>query len=316
MNNIIYDLIIIGGGPAGITAGIYAARKKLNILMLTKDFIGQVGKTSSVENWPGNESISGPELIGSFRKHVQKFNIEIRDSEEVKEIKKEGEIFSVTIIKGEIFQARTVIITSGRNPRPLKVPGEDQFMGRGVSYCSTCDAPLFQDKQVVVVGGGNSGFEAALDLEKYSPKIYILEFAPRVKADEIIQERARNSGKISVITNAVVKEIKGNNFVESLVYEDKVSRELKELKVSGIFVEIGSLPANAFLKDEVDFSDWGEIKIDHKTCTTKTSGLFAAGDVTDGKYKQIIISCGEGAKAALSAYEYVENLRQLIKEIG
>lgn len=311
-----YEIIIIGGGPAGITAGIYAARKKLNTLLLTKNFVGQVGKTSSVENWPGNESISGSELIESFRKHVQKFDIEIRDGEEVKEIKKEGEIFNVTTTNNETFQSRTVIITSGRNPRPLKVPGEDQFMGRGVSFCSTCDAPFFQDKPVAVIGGGNSGFEAALDLEKYSPKIYILEFAPNVKADQIIQERTGASGKIEVITNAAVKEIKGDSFVESLVYEDTTSRELKELKVNGVFVEIGSLPATAFVKDIVDFNNWGEIKIDPKTCATKTPGLFAAGDVTDIKYKQIIIACGEGAKAALSAYEYIEELRQLIKKIG
>src|SRR4030042_2057287 len=311
-----YELIIIGGGPAGITAGIYAARKKLNALIITKDGVGQVGKTSSVENWPGSKSISGPELIENFRKHVQNFDIEIRDGEEVKGIKKEGETFNVTTTENETLQARAVIITSGRNPRPLKVPGEDQFMGRGVSFCSTCDAPLFQDKPVASVGGGNSGFEAALDLEKYSPRIYILEFAPNVKADQITKERAEASGKIEVITNVAIKEIKGNNFVESLIYEDRNSRELKELRVNGIFVQIGSLPATAFLKDIVDFNNWGEIKIDHKTCATKTPGLFAAGDVTDGKYKQIIIACGEGAKAALSAYEYVEEIRQLIKKIG
>lgn len=302
----IYDLIIIGGGPAGITAGIYAARKKIKTLMLTKDFVGQVGKTSSVENWPGADSISGIELIESFKSHIKQFDTEIKSNEEVKKIKKEGAVFEVSTLKKDNFQAKTVIITSGRNPRPLKVPGEDQFMGKGVSYCSTCDAPLFQDKIVAIVGGGNSGFEAALDLEKYSPKIYILEFAPHVKADEVIQERARTSGKISVITNAIVKEIKGNNFVESLVYEDKVSKQPKELKVNGIFVEIGSLPATAFVKDVVDFNERGELKIDHKTCATKTPGLFAAGDVTDVKYKQIIIACGEGAKAALSAYGYLQ----------
>lgn len=302
----IYDLIIIGGGPAGITAGIYAARKKIKTLILTKDFVGQMGKTSSVENWPGTDSISGPELIENFKNHVKKFDIDIGDGKEVKEIKKEGEVFEAVVIANETFQAKAIIITSGRNPRPLKVPGEDKFMGKGISFCSTCDAPIFQNKTVAIIGGGNSGFEAALDLEKYSPKIYILEFSPQVKADKVLQERARTSGKISVITNALVKEIKGNNFVESLIYEDKISKELKELKVSGIFVEIGSLPATAFVKDIVDFSDWGEIKIDPKTCATKTPGLFAAGDVTDVKYKQIIIACGEGAKSALSAYEYIE----------
>lgn len=301
----IYDLIIIGGGPAGITAGIYAARKKINTLLLTKDFVGQVGKTSSVENWPGTAFISGTELLENFKDHLKKFEIEIKENEEVKGIKKAGEILEISTLNNN-FQAKTVIIASGRNPRPLKVPGEEKFTGKGVSFCATCDAPLFKGKTVAVVGGGNSGFETALDLEKYSPKIYILEFSSQVKADEVLQEKAKDAGKISVITQAAVKEIKGKNFVESIVYEDKSSKRVSELEVQGIFVEIGSLPASAFLKRLVDFTDWGEVKIDHETSATKTLGLFAAGDVTDIKYKQIVVACGEGAKAALNAYNYLQ----------
>lgn len=303
----LYDLIIIGGGPAGITAGIYATRKTLNTLLLTKDFVGQVGKTGAIENWPGKYQISGQELMGDFRDHLRKFEIEIRE-EEVKEIKRDKELFEILTLKNNSFQAKVVIVAAGRNPRPLKVPGEEKFMGMGVSFCATCDAPLFKDKIVVVVGGGNSGFEAALDLAKYSPKIYILEFSPEVRADEISQEKAKKISKISIIANAIVKEIKGKNFVESLVYEDKISGQLKELKVEGVFVEIGSLPATAFLGDLVEFNQWGEIKIDPKICATKTPGLFAAGDVTDVKYKQIVIAVGEGAKAALAAYDYLQQL--------
>jgi len=301
----IYDLVIIGGGPAGITAGIYGARKKLNTFLLTKDFVGQVGKTGYIENWPGLYKILGQELLESFKSHLKKFEIEIKE-EEVREIKKKDGIFKIITRKNNNFQSRAVIITSGRNPRPLKVPGEDKFMGKGVSFCSICDAPFFKDKIVAVVGGGNSGFETALDLSKYSPKVFILEFGTKVKADEVSQERAKASGKISVITNAAVKEVKGKDFVESIIYEDKNSGKLEELKVEGVFVEIGSLPATAFIKDLVEFNQRGEIKIDPMTCATKTPGLFAAGDVTDIKYKQIVIACGEGAKAALSAYEYLQ----------
>lgn len=302
----IYDLIIIGAGPAGITAGIYAARKKLNTLLLTKDFVGQVGKTSSIENWPGLSFVSGLKLMENFKKHLKKFEIKIKEGEEVKEIKKKEEMFEILTLNKK-FKTKTIIITSGRNPRPLKVPGEEKLMGKGVSFCSTCDAPFFKGKTVVVVGGGNSGFETALDLAKYSSKIYILEFSPQVKADEISQKKAQDTGKISVITKAAVKKIEGKDFVENLVYEDRDSGELKELKAQGVFVEIGSLPATAFLGNLVDFTEGGEIKINSKTCETKTPGLFAAGDVTDVKYKQIVIATGEGAKAALSVYEYLQN---------
>lgn len=303
-----YELIIIGGGPAGITAGIYAARKKLNTLLLTKDFTGQVGKTGTIENWPGKYQISGPDLIESFKLHLKNFEIEVKE-EEVKSVTKNGDFFEVLTLKNNNFRAKAVIAASGRNPRPLKVPGEEKFMAKGVSFCSLCDAPLFKDKTVVVVGGGNSGFETALDLAKYCPKIYILEFLPKVKADEIYQEKAKNTGKISVITNALVKEIKGKDFVESLVYGDKVSGQLNELFAEGVFVEIGSLPAAAFLGDLVEFNQQGEIKIEPKTCAAKTPGFFAAGDVTDVKQKQIVIAVGEGAKAALSAYNYLENMK-------
>ena len=204
--------------------------------------------------------------------------------------------------------AKSIIIASGRDPRPLEVPREKEFLGRGVSYCTTCDAPLFQDKTVAIIGGGNAGFEAALELTKYCPKIYILEVSSKVGADEINQERAKNSGKIEVILNAKVKEIKGKEKVTSLIYENLHKKEKKELPVEGVFVEIGSIPATGFLKDLVDFNEQDEIKINPKTCETKTPGLFAAGDVTDVKDKQIIVAAGEGAKAALSAYEYLQKI--------
>jgi len=303
-----YDLIIIGGGPAGITAGIYAARKKINTLLISKDFLGQTGKASSVENYTGFERVSGIELMEKFRKHLEKFEIDINQNEEVKEVKKTNDGFQVTTSPKDKYQTKSVIITSGRDPRPLDVPGEKELIGKGVSYCVICDGPLFQGKTVAVIGGGNAGFETALELAKYCPKIYILEFGAKVKADEVNQEKARTTGKIKVIISAKVKEIKGKELVNGLTYDDLTTKETKELQVEGVFIEVGSVPATGFLKDLVEFNERDEIKVNPKTCETKTPGLFAAGDVTDVQYKQIIIAASEGAKAALSDYEYLQSL--------
>jgi thioredoxin-disulfide reductase len=302
----VYDLIIVGGGPAGITAGIYAARKKINTLILSKDFTGQTGRAALVENYPGFEEISGLQLIEKFKKHLEKFDIDIKEDEEAIKIEKKEGGFQVNTTKKNRYSAKTIIIASGKNHRPLGVAGEKEFLGRGVSYCVTCDGVLFSGKTVVVIGGGNAGFETALELDKYCPKVYILEFAPKVRADEINQEKAKASEKIEVICNAKAQEIKGKNFVSSLVYQDQLSKKNIELSVEGIFVEIGSMSATSFVGDLVDFNQGGEVKIDHRTGATKTSGFFAAGDVTDIRDKQIITACGEGAKAALSVYEYLQ----------
>ncbi len=308
MTEEIYDLIIIGGGPAGITAGIYGARKTLKTLLITKDFVGQIGKTGSVENYPGFTDISGPDLISSFQKHLEKFEISILKDDQVKSLIKNNNVFELETAQGKKLQAKAVIVASGRNQRPLKVPGEAEFSGKGVSFCSICDAPLFRNKIVVVIGGGNAGFETAIDLLNYATKVYLLEFAEKPLADELLQNKFSSSDKAEVILKAKTMEIKGKEMVESLVYEDLESGEKKELAVQGIFIQIGSLPATEFLKGLVDFNKAGEIMIDSKTCATKTPGLFAAGDVTDIKYKQVVIAAGEGAKAALSAYEYLQSL--------
>lgn len=304
-----YDLIIIGGGPAGITAGIYAARKKLKTLLITKDFIGQAGKAGEVENYLGFEGIYGIELMRKFKKHLEKFEIEIREGEGAKRIEKANSIFEVATTRNGRHSTKAIIIASGRDPRPLEVPGEKAFIGKGVSYCAICDAPFFKNKTVAVVGGGNAAFEAALDLTRYSPKIYILETSSKVRADEINQEKAESSGKIEIILNANVKEIKGKEMASSLVYEDATKKEIKELSVEGVFIEIGSIPATGFLTNLVDFNERDEIIINPQTCETKTPGIFAAGDVTDVKYKQIIIAAGEGAKAALAAYDYLQKIK-------
>ena len=299
-----YDLIIIGGGPAGVTAAIYAARHKLKTLLITRSFGGQIArKAVEIENYPGFEKISGLELIQRFEKQARKQNIDI-ERDLVEKVKKIRKGFLVATTSQTRFQSKAVIVASGADPRPLEVPGEKEFIGRGVSYCTACDAPLFQEKAVAVVGGGNSGFEAAVALTNYARKVYILEFLPQVKADPSLRELARRK-KVEVRVNAALKEIQGEKFVEAVVYQDRRSKKTIVLKVQGVFVEIGSQPATSFVRDLVDFSKRDEIIVDHKTCMSKTSGLFACGDATDIKWKQIVIAAGEGAKAALSVYEYL-----------
>jgi len=305
----IYDLIIIGGGPAGITAGIYASRRKLNILLITKAFGGQMArKAVTIENYPGFEEISGAELTQKFEKHLRKQKIDIERDEVVK-LKKVGLKFLVLTQSKNRFEAKAIIVASGADPRPLEVPGEKKFIGRGLSYCAVCDGPLFSNKTVAVVGGGNSGFETAIFLNKIAKKIYILEYGVTVKADEMNQEIAKKSKKIEIITNAALKEIQGDKFVNLIIYQDQKVKKTKKLKVEGVFVEIGSQPTTSFVKGLVDFNERDEIKVEFETYQTKTPGLFAVGDVNVGQYKQIITACGEGAKAALSAYGYLQKLR-------
>ncbi len=305
----IYDLIIIGGGPAGIAAGIYAARKKVKTLLLTSDFVGQTGKALHVENYPGFKSISGNELIQKFSEHLRQFEIEIQEQEAV-EVKKTAQGFEIITKDNDSFAAKAIIVASGRSPRMLNVVGEEEFIGKGVSYCPLCDAAFFKDKRVAVIGGGNSGFGAAMELLKYARKAFIFEFAPQVRADEIIQEQAKATGKIEVFLNVQLKEIKGRGKVQSVVFRNHAEKKLYEMPIEGVFVEIGSVPASNLVKELVDFSEKGDIKIDPRTCQTRTPGIFAAGDITDVKHKQIIIAAAEGAKAALSAHEYLEHEKQ------
>jgi len=290
-----------------VTAGIYASRKKLKTLLIAKNFGGLMsGKAVTIENYPGFEEISGSELIERFEKHLKKQKIDI-EKDSITKIQKSDNDFSVLTGKKKEFQSQAIIIASGSEPRTLGLVEEKEFIGRGVSYCSTCDGPFFSDKDVAVIGGGNAGFETAVFLTGYAKKVYILEAGKEVRADEILQEKAGKTNKIEVFIDASVKKIEGEKFVKSLVFEQ--NKELKTLAVEGIFVEIGYKPATSFVKDLVELNEKGEIVIDFKTNQTRTPGLFAAGDSSNVLYKQIVVAAGEGAKAALSAYNYLQNLK-------
>lgn len=297
-----YDLIIIGAGPAGLSAGIYAARKQIKTLILTKDLVGQVGRAGIIENWPGEKNISGPELINKFRDHLILYNLNIQETQ-VESVKKNNNIFLVKTEKQE-FETKSIIIATGRVPRSLNIPGEKEFIGKGVSFCVTCDGTFFKNKSVVVVGGGNAGFEGAIELANYAKQVFLFEKSFEFKADQILQKKAKEKG-IILLNNTELLEIKGDMFVREIEY---FSKEKKNLKIEGVFIEIGSKPVVDFLDNSlVDFNKEKEIRINPKTCETKTLGLFAAGDVTDIKDKQIIIASAEGVKALLSVYNYLQN---------
>lgn len=302
-----YDLIIIGGGPAAISAGIYAARKRLKTLLICEDWGGQVNLAPLVENYAGVESISGAELIARMVKQLKKNEIEIKEGLGVKKIElvDNGLVVEAQTANGS-YRGKTLIVATGQTPRRLGLPNEERFIGKGVVFCATCDAPLFKDKDVAVIGGGNSAVNTAIEVSAYASKVYLLVRSV-LRADEILQDRIKKSDKIEIIMGAPIKEIKGDKFVSGLVYQDGASGKEKEISVEGIFVAIGS-NANLFLvKDMVELNERGEIKIDYYN-TTSQPNIFAAGDVTGGLYKQIIIAAGEGAKAALSAHKYISNL--------
>jgi len=309
-----YDLIIIGGGPAGMTAAIYAARKKLNTLVLTGNIGGQTLWSSEVDNYLGFQLVSGADLVGKFRAHIKRldeenalFDLEIKEGAEIKKAKSvESGGFEVETAVGEKYQAAALIIASGKIPRKLNVPGEDKFIGHGVTYCATCDAPLFRGKDVAVVGGGNSALDAAIQLSKIANKVYLININPELGGDEVMREKIESTKeKVEILNAHETLEIKGGQFVTDLVVKDITSGESRELAVQGVFVEIGSIPSTGFVKNLVKLNEWGEIIIDPQTNGTSEPGIFAAGDVTNVREKQIVIAAGEGAKAALAAYDYL-----------
>ncbi|MDD5692663.1 MAG: FAD-dependent oxidoreductase [Candidatus Omnitrophica bacterium] len=296
----IYDLIIIGAGPAGITAGVYAARKKLNFLVITMDIGGQAAWSGDIENYTGYQFITGPELASKFEEHMRKYGIALKENEAAIVLEKSGEVISVKTDKGE-YQARSVIIASGKKSRELGVPGEKEFKNRGLTYCATCDGPLFAGKEVSVIGGGNSALDAALQLIKIAKHVYIINNTGQLTGDEIMRQKVEAAGNATVLNNSQVTAVTGDKFVSAVKIKDNSGE--KELAVQGVFVEIGLIPNVAFA-GKVERNERGEIKIDSAN-QTNIPGVFAAGDVTDVQEKQIIIAAGEGSKAALSAFRYL-----------
>jgi alkyl hydroperoxide reductase subunit F len=301
----LYDIIIIGGGPGGVAAAVYAARKKLSTLLITESFGGQSAVSASIENWIGEESITGQELAGKLEAHVraqQDVRVEI---DRVVEAKEAPECtFEISTKRDAAYRSKTLIVASGSRRRRLGVPGEQAFDGKGVAFCSTCDAPLFQGQEVAVVGGGNSAFETVIDLMPYADKIFLLWRDP-VEADEVSREKVENASNVSVIGSVEVEKIAGGQAVSGLTYRNTRTGETADLPVAGVFVEIGSVPNSEFLGDLVETNQDGEIVVDHGTARASKDGIFAAGDVTADPFKQNNIAAGDGVRAALSAYYYL-----------
>jgi alkyl hydroperoxide reductase subunit F len=300
-----YDLIIVGAGPAGITAGVYAARKRMSFLIITTEIGGQASLSWDIENYLGYQFITGQELVEKFKEHLQRFDIEVRENEKANKIEKAGNTVNIETEKGS-YNAKAVVVATGRRPRKLGIQGEDVFKNKGVTYCATCDAPLFTGMDVAVIGGGNAGLDAALQLVKLAKKIYLIEERPTLTADRVMVEKAKKSGKVVFYTSTKVKRIYGGSLVQGIGIEKEDTGE--DLPVGGIFVEIGSIPASDFVV-AVEKNVGGEVMVNCR-CETNIAGIFAAGDVTNVPAKQIIVACGEGAKAALAAFDYVNRIEE------
>jgi NADH-dependent peroxiredoxin subunit F len=302
-----YDLIIIGGGPAGMTAAVYAARKKINTLLLAKEFGGQVVTTSWVENYMGYQYVEGIELMDKFESQMKQFPIDRKSGEEVKGISRFNSVFEIRTQNDDSYQAKAVIIATGKKPRRLNVPGEDRLLSRGVSYCSVCDGPLFSGERIAVIGGGNSALEAVEDLGKIADHIYSITEA-NYTGDAVIVDRIRNNPRITELHEYEVIEIKGSEKVEEVVVRRIKNGEKEILAVRGVFVEIGLIPNSSPFMDILKLNSLQEIEI-NCNCETNIPGIYAAGDVTNTPEKQIIIAAGEGAKASLQANRYLQRLQ-------
>lgn len=302
----IYDLIIIGAGPAGLSAAIYAARRKLKALVISSSIGGQGTGAWLVENYLGLPEIKGKDLAEKFENHAKKFKTEIREGITAQRIiKKEDDSFEIASDQ-ENFYSRAVLVAAGKKYRELEIPGAEKFKGKGITYCAVCDAPIFKDKVVAVAGGGDAGFDTALQLTAYAAKVYLINKYPEARGDnKELEERIKNNEKIEIISASIPKEVKGGKFVEFLIVENINSKETQELKVSGIFVQIGSVAASKIAEGLAELNAKGEIVIDPKTNMSSCPGIFAAGDVSDIPHKQMIIAAGEGAKAALSVCDYL-----------
>jgi alkyl hydroperoxide reductase subunit F len=306
-----YDLIIIGGGPGGIAAGVYAARKKIKAVLITDSFGGQSLVSNDIENWIGIKSISGFDLAKSLEEHLRaQADIDIMDSDLVATVAKHDDgTFLVTTKNGRTLMAKYILLTSGSRRKRLGVPGEDQFDGKGVVFCTTCDAPLFGGKTVAVVGAGNSALEGVEDLLQYASKIYLVVRSEILRGDPVTQEKVKSHPNVEILWNTVIEEIHGGaetQLVSGVKYKNVKTGEEKELPLDGVFVEIGLVPNSDFVKDLVQLNEVGHVVVDHKTQQTSCPGIWAAGDVSDVLYDQNNISVGDAIKATLNIYDKIK----------
>ncbi len=298
------DVTVIGGGPAGVASAIYSARKGLKVTVVADRFGGQVKDTMGIENLISVPKTTGPELVGNLMAHVNDYDITLKESVRVENIEK-GNVKTITLSSGEQIRTRSLIVATGARWRELGVPGEKENVGNGVAYCPHCDGPFFKGKDVAVIGGGNSGIEAALDLAGIVKSVTVFEFMPTLKADQVLINQAEKRDNITIIKNAATNQIVATNGkVSAIEYTDRETNDVHTLDLAGVFVQIGLVPNSQFMEGVVDMTKYGEIVIDDK-CQTSEPGIYAAGDVTTVPYKQIVISMGEGAKASLAAFEYL-----------
>lgn len=302
--DVLYDCVVVGGGPAAVTAAVYLMRKGLSTAMIVKAFGGQVAETKEIENYTGYKYIEGHDLSSKFTQQVKQFEIAVAEGIMAAGFDLFGKEKKVILEDNRVVKAKTIILCLGSSWKRLNVVGEEEFLGRGVAFCSTCDAPFFAGKKVLVVGGGNTGAEAALDLLKVASHVTIAEIDTSLKADKLLLDKIKAYSNYDVLFSAKVKEIKGKDRVESVVVENIGTKEAQEILFDGVFVEIGMKPNTDLLKDSLKLNDFGEIETDDK-CNTSIPGVFAAGDVTSVPYKQVVIAAGEGAKAALSVNDYL-----------
>lgn len=308
MSDVTHDVIIIGGGPAGLTAAIYTSREELDTLLLEKWLCGGLpANTTLIENYPGfPDGVNGAELIEKFKEQAQKFGTEIVEHSNVTKVQPLDRTVRVKTDDGQYY-ARSLIVASGSVPKKLNVPGEDELYGQGVSYCATCDGPLFRDKDVAVIGCGNSGLQEGESLLKYTKSVTFIEFLPYMTAEKILQERLQKSEKTRFMLNHMLTSINGNTRVNSIIVKNRQTGEEKQIEVSGVFIYAGFLPNSKFLEGIVELDDLGYI-VTNEQMKTSVPGIYAVGDVRSKRVRQIDVACGEGTIAAISARDYIKEL--------
>lgn len=306
-NKEVFDSLVVGGGPAGAASAIYLARKGINTGLVAERFGGQVSDTMAIENFISVKATQGPQLVASLEEHVRDYDVDIMNNNRAKKISRDIDtgIISVALENGATLHSKSVVLATGARWREMNVPSEQEYRGRGVAYCPHCDGPLFKGKDVAVIGGGNSGIEAAIDLAGIVNQVTVLEFADTLRADEVLIRKANSLPNVTIITSAQTTQVIGDDKrVTALEYVDRVTQQQHSIELSGIFVQIGLMPNSEFLKEDIELTQRGEI-ITTKRGETSLDGVFAAGDVTDSPYNQIIIAMGDGANAALGAFDYL-----------